>query len=165
MSLLEAHVAQAVRQWDNRVFIVDLTPHGSRSVAADPDPAPVPDPVLEPEGVELPGLERVRSLLEDGAGHLQAAVAVAREQARQAAVQARKLAAFARCRPAALLDRPENEVGAAAAGSRAARPEVLAEVSEWAVDEVSAALWHPIRRQRSPPRLRRQRRPCTGVRS
>src|SRR4051812_14034115 len=86
-----------------------------------------------------------RRLLESGARHLAAARAVQREQARLAAVQARELAAFARQRPAAVLDRPEQEVGAAAAASRAARPQVLTEVSEWAVDEVSVALCLPAR--------------------
>ena len=79
-------------------------------------------------------------LLEAGAGHLAAARAAHREQCRQAAVQARALAAFAAARPAALLDRPDDEVGAAAAASRAARPAALTEVSEWAVDEVMVAL-------------------------
>src|SRR3954468_2262201 len=86
-----------------------------------------------------------RRLLESGARHLAAARAAQREQARLAAVQARELAAFARQRPAAVLDRPEQEVGAAAAASRAARPQVLTEVSEWAVDEVSVALCLPAR--------------------
>src|SRR3954454_8525359 len=86
-----------------------------------------------------------RRLLESGARHLVAAKAVQREQARLAAVQARELAAFARQRPAAVLDRPEQEVGAAAAASRAARPQVLTEVSEWAIDEVSVALCLPAR--------------------
>ena len=43
-------------------------------------------------------------------------------------------------RPTDLLDRPDDEVGAAAAASRAARPAALTEVSEWAVDEVMAAM-------------------------
>src|SRR4051794_21104438 len=86
-----------------------------------------------------------RRLLESGARHLAAARAVQWEQARLAAVQAQELAAFARQRPAAVLDRPEQEVGAAAAASRAARPQVLTEVSEWAVDEVSVALCLPAR--------------------
>jgi hypothetical protein len=86
---------------------------------------------------ELPSLGR---LLEAGAGHLAAAKAAVREESRQAAVKVRALAAFARCRPADLLDRPAEEIGAAAAASRAARPAVLTEVSEWAVDEVAASL-------------------------
>jgi hypothetical protein len=79
-------------------------------------------------------------LLEAGAGHLAAATAAFREQCRWAAVQARELAAFATQRPAAVLDRPAQEVGAAAAASRAARPAALTSVSEWAVDEVMLAL-------------------------
>src|SRR4051794_5842125 len=86
-----------------------------------------------------------RRLLESGARHLAAARAAQREQARLAAVQARELAAFARQRPAAVLDRSEQEVGVTAAASRAARPQVLTEVSEWAVDEVSVGLCLPAR--------------------
>ena len=97
---------------------------------------------LEGDGFEVddrfPGLGRFGRLLEVGAGHLAAAHAAYTEQGRAAAVQARALAAFAAARPAALLDRPDQEVGAAAAASRAARPAVLTEVSEWAVDEVMA---------------------------
>ena len=55
-------------------------------------------------------------------------------------MQARALAAFAAQRPAAVLDRPDEQVGAAAAASRAARPAALTQVSEWAVDEVMVAL-------------------------
>jgi len=98
---------------------------------------------LDADGLELddrfPGLNRFGRLLEVGAGHLEAARAAYREQGKQAAVQARALAAFAAARPAALLDRPDEEVGAAAAASRAARPAALTEVSEWAVDEVMVA--------------------------
>ena len=61
-------------------------------------------------------------------------------QCREAAELARALAAFAAARPAAVLDRPDGEVGAAAAASRAARPAALTTVSEWAVDEVMVAL-------------------------
>ncbi|MGZ4648427.1 MAG: hypothetical protein ACXVYC_19135 [Blastococcus sp.] len=87
----------------------------------------------------LPAVAGFRELLETGAGHLAAARAARVESCRLAAVQARELAAFARSRPAAVLDRPDDEIGAAAAASRAARPAVLTEVSEWAVDEVMAA--------------------------
>ena len=94
------------------------------------------------EGLEVddrfPGLGRFGRLLEVGAGHLAVAHAAYIEQGRQAAVQARALAAFAAARPAALLDRPDQEVGSAAAASRAGRPAALTEVSEWAVDEVMA---------------------------
>src|SRR5690349_19435420 len=55
----------------------------------------------------FPGLHRLGRLLEAGAGHLEAARAASREQGRQAAVQARALAAFAAARPAAVLDRPD----------------------------------------------------------
>jgi hypothetical protein len=79
-------------------------------------------------------------LLETGAGHLVEARSAFQEQCRQAARQARALAAFAAQRPATALDRPDDEVGAAAAASRAARPAVLTAVSEWAVDEVMVAL-------------------------
>ncbi|WP_305852265.1 HNH endonuclease signature motif containing protein [Blastococcus sp. PRF04-17] len=90
-----------------------------------------------PDGDDPRGL---RQLLETGAGHLDVAAAAFGEQGRLAAVQARALAAFAACRPAAAMDRPDDEAGAAAAASRAARPAVLTEVSEWAVDEVMARL-------------------------
>jgi len=88
-----------------------------------------------PGAVEIP-LEPLGRVLEAGATHLEDACAAWKEQSRQAARQARALGAFARSRPARLLDRPDEEVGAAAAASRAARPAVLTEVSEWAVDEV-----------------------------
>jgi hypothetical protein len=83
-------------------------------------------------------LGEFRRLLEAGARHLDAGRAARREQGRQVALEMRALAAFARSRPAGALDRADDEVGAAAAASRAARPEVLTEVSEWAVDEVMA---------------------------
>jgi hypothetical protein len=95
------------------------------------------------DGLEVddrfPGLNRFGRLLEVGAGHLESARAAYRDQCQKAAVQARALAAFAAARPARLLDRPDDEVGAAAAASRAARPAALTEVSEWAVDEVMVA--------------------------
>lgn len=53
--------------------------------------------------------------------------------------RARWLVGFCRSRPATD-DRPDTEVGAAAAATRAARPAVLSTVSEWAVDEVATAL-------------------------
>ena len=53
--------------------------------------------------------------------------------------RARAIAAFCRTRPASL-DRPDCEIGAAAAATRAARPSALAAVSEWAVDEIAVAL-------------------------
>ena len=94
-------------------------------------------------GIEVP--DHFARLLETGAAHLAAAKAAFVEQGRQAAVQARELAAFAAHRPADVLDRPDDEVGAAAAASRAARPPGLTDVSEWAVDEVMATLSLPSR--------------------
>jgi hypothetical protein len=90
--------------------------------------------------VEAPAAVLLRRLLDDGATHLQGARTADREASRHAANRARELAAFARCRPAALFDRPDDEVGAAAAASRAARPQALTAVSEWAVDEVAASM-------------------------
>jgi hypothetical protein len=53
--------------------------------------------------------------------------------------RARWLVDFCRSRPASQ-DRPDTEIGAAAAATRAARPSILATISEWAVDEVATAL-------------------------
>jgi hypothetical protein len=90
--------------------------------------------------VEEPAAVLLRGLLDTGAGHLAAARAAERETCRQAAIRARELAAFARSRPAGLFDRPDHEVGAAAAASRGSRPAALTAVSEWAADEVAATL-------------------------
>ena len=79
-------------------------------------------------------------LLSAGAAQLDRAVAADREASRAAASRARALAAFARSRPAAMFDRAPGERGAASAASVAARPAVLTEVSEWAVDEAAATL-------------------------
>jgi hypothetical protein len=79
-------------------------------------------------------------LLSVGAAHLDGAVDANRVAARAAASRARALAAFARSRPAAMFDRAPGERGAASAASVAARPAVLTEVSEWAVDEAAATL-------------------------
>jgi hypothetical protein len=79
-------------------------------------------------------------LLSVGAAHLDGAVGANRVAARAAASRARALAAFARSRPAAMFDRAPGERGAASAASVAARPAVLTEVSEWAVDEAAATL-------------------------
>jgi hypothetical protein len=83
--------------------------------------------------------ERLDRLVAEGAGHLADARRAQEELARAAAGQARALAAFARKRPMSF-DRPDGEVGAAAAETRASRPAVLTSVSEWAVDEVMVAL-------------------------
>jgi Domain of unknown function (DUF222) len=107
-------------------FVVGCAPHGRRSPAsAESVPAAVAS---------------FARLLEAGAGHLAAVRAARLAQCRSAAVQARELAAFAALRPSAVLDRPDDEVGAAAAASRTARSAALTAVSEWAVDEVMAAL-------------------------
>ncbi|TFV87519.1 HNH endonuclease [Blastococcus sp. CT_GayMR20] len=124
VSVLEEDLAALLELPGRPVFVVDFEPHGRRAT----------EPPLEERMTSL------TDLLETGAGHLADAATAAREQGRQAAVQARALAAFAACRPAAVLDRPEAEVGAAAAASRAARPAALTTVSEWAVDEVMASL-------------------------
>jgi len=85
-------------------------------------------------------LDSQARLLESGASHLDGALAAARELARVHAVRVRRLAAFARSRPSALFDRAPGERGAASPASFAARPAVLTEVSEWAVDEAAATL-------------------------
>ncbi|MCW2508630.1 MAG: putative endonuclease [Modestobacter sp.] len=92
-----------------------------------------------PAGDRIPGAAELGQLLDDGAAHLGRAVVAQRQAARAAADQAEALAAFARSRPSSL-DRPDSEIGAAAAQTRAARPAALTAVSEWAVDEVSVAL-------------------------
>jgi hypothetical protein len=82
---------------------------------------------------------RLAASFEAGALHLSevrsAQAVIGAHQARQA----RAIAAFCRSRPASL-DRPETEIGSAAAATRAARPAALLPVSEWAVDEVAVAL-------------------------
>src|SRR5215204_6330465 len=75
-------------------------------------------------------------------GPLGAVQRAQRRIARETAVQARALAAFAASRPVSV-DRPAGEPGAMSADRRAARPEVLADVSEWAAQEVSMALSVP----------------------
>jgi hypothetical protein len=121
-------VGEPLRGWveqNQPVFVVDVLAHGR--------------PDTELESVE-PETRPFARLLEAGAGHLDRARAAHQAQCRAAAVQARELAAFAAMRPAVVLDRPDEEVGAAAAASRARRPAVLTPVSEWATDEVMVAL-------------------------
>ncbi|MGY2064609.1 DUF222 domain-containing protein [Blastococcus sp. SYSU DS0619] len=72
-------------------------------------------------------------------GPLGAVQAAGREIARQTALRARAVAEFAATRPASA-DRPPGEPGAMSAERRAARPEVLADVSEWAAQELVVAL-------------------------
>ncbi len=80
-----------------------------------------------------------REALEDGA----LALDMLREEQQRIgsaeAWRARWIAEFCRSRPWTN-DRPDTEIGAAAAATRAARPSILATVSEWAVDEVATAL-------------------------
>jgi hypothetical protein len=72
-------------------------------------------------------------------GPLGAVQAADREIARQTAVRARAVAAFAASRPASA-DRPQGEPGAMSAQRWAARPELLRAVSEWAAPELAIAL-------------------------
>ena len=129
-SVMEDVLDRFLEQRRPRFVLADgFRPHGQGRVhaVADDDETPA-------------AVEAFAGLLERGAAHLAAARSAYRESCRQAAVQARELAAFATARPAAVLDRPDDEVGAAAAASRAARPASLTAVSEWAVDEVMVAL-------------------------
>jgi hypothetical protein len=87
-----------------------------------------------------PELAALRELLDAGAEPLARATAASRALAQLTAVVATSLAEFAGARPAAQLDRQPGQTGAMSAATRAARPEVLKQVSEWAVDEVAAAL-------------------------
>ena len=82
---------------------------------------------------------RLSASFEAGALHLTELRAAQAMIGAQEARRARAIAAFCRSRPASL-DRPDSEVGAAAAATRAARPSALTAVSEWAVDEVAVKL-------------------------
>src|SRR5687767_10028572 len=112
VSVVELDLYRLLRSLPNRqVFVLDY-PHGRRRadgpvVASEPPPEEPDDDPLETRMASL------AELLETGACHLADAVTAAREQGRQAAAQVRALAAFAACRPAGVLDRPEAEVGAA----------------------------------------------------
>ena len=113
----------------------DLDPHLDAAVRAISEGRPR-------DGVDeriAAGAARLDRLVTDGGFHLAAAQEARRAAAGAAAAQARALAAFARARPSSF-DRPDGEIGAAAAATRAARPAVLAPVSEWAVDEVMVGL-------------------------
>ncbi|MGY1606633.1 DUF222 domain-containing protein [Geodermatophilus sp. SYSU D00700] len=72
-------------------------------------------------------------------GPLGAVQAADREIARQTALRARAVAAFAATRPASV-DRQPGSPGAMSADRWAARAEVLRPVSEWATDELAVAL-------------------------
>jgi hypothetical protein len=84
-------------------------------------------------------LAAVGAAFEAGAAQLAEVREAQAEIGRQQARQARALAGFARSRPASL-DRTDQEIGAASAATRAARPPALVPVSEWAIDEVAVAL-------------------------
>ncbi|SDN05966.1 hypothetical protein SAMN05660642_03953 [Geodermatophilus siccatus] len=73
------------------------------------------------------------------AGPLGAVQAADQEIARQTAIKARAVAAFAASRPAGA-DRAQGERGPMSAERWAARPEVLRSVSEWATPELAIAL-------------------------
>jgi hypothetical protein len=72
-------------------------------------------------------------------GPLGAVQASDREIARQTALRARAVAAFAASRPASA-DRAQGEPGAMSPDRWAGRPEVLLELSEWAAPELVVAL-------------------------
>jgi hypothetical protein len=72
-------------------------------------------------------------------GPLGAVQAADREIGRQTALRARAVAQFAATRPASA-DRAPGQPGAMSADRRAVRPEVLADVSEWAAQELVVAL-------------------------
>src|SRR3954451_8639415 len=72
-------------------------------------------------------------------GPLGAVQAADREIARQTALRARAVAAFAAARPASA-DRAQGEPGAMSTDRWAVRPELLRPVSEWATPEAAIAL-------------------------
>ncbi|MDK3258700.1 HNH endonuclease signature motif containing protein [Blastococcus capsensis] len=152
-ALLERLDVDLMPQGDGELYVVDVICPGLRSGVqwvrsprsrheadgmgstrtADPGPRPDVDAIAA-EYAEL------RRVLDAGVEPLARAAAATRAIARLSAVVATALAEFARCRPAALLDRRPGEQGAMSAATRAARPAVLTEVSEWAVDEVAPTL-------------------------
>lgn len=95
---------------------------------------------IDPDAGHGPRLSPVDRLLAAGTAVLAQAAASAQAASRAAAAEVRALAAFARFRPQRQFDRQPGERGAMSAASRAARPEALSEVSEWAADEVALAL-------------------------
>ena len=151
-SLIDSSPLRVELVFPRSVFVLEGEPHGAGSWRSGARRAgarragvvpPEAADLLEPEtaaDLSEPETAGFAGLLEAGATHLGRARAAHRAQGRAAAVQARELVLFARQRPAGVLDRPGEEVGAAAVASRAARPAVLTPVSEWAVDEVMVAL-------------------------
>ena len=93
---------------------------------------------VETRDVELPG-GGVPPVVGWASGSLRAVQEADREISRQTALRARAVAEFAASRPASV-DRPPDQPGCMSAQRRAARPEVLAEVSEWAAQELVVAL-------------------------
>jgi len=87
-----------------------------------------------------PGEDFLAGYLECGVAALDAVEAAELEVRNAEARRARAMAEFVRQRPEWLFDLPPGEKGAASAASRAARPAALADLSEWAVDEVAVRL-------------------------
>jgi hypothetical protein len=105
---------------------------GDHDAVARSDPAPFPD------GTENP-FASWQEQLDDGGLLLDLLREEQRTIGAAEARRARWVVDFCRSRPSSN-DRPDDEIGAAAAASRAARPAILVTVSEWAVDEVATAL-------------------------
>ena len=126
------------------VYVTD-PPDGGTCAPADArvdnvDPSPAPASVFAaeegwPDELFAPLQESLENggLLLDLLREEQQAIGAAE------ALRARWIVDFCRSRPSSN-DRPDAEIGAAAAATRAARPSILATVSEWAVDEVATAL-------------------------
>lgn len=91
----------------------------------------------------LPGPAGVPPAAGWASGPLGEVQAEERAIARHAARRARALAAFAASMPASI-DRPPGQPGAMSADRRASRPEMLAQVSEWAAMELSVAVAIPV---------------------
>ncbi|NDI49214.1 HNH endonuclease signature motif containing protein [Goekera deserti] len=121
-------VEHALREWLDQVFRPSVGLAAEVGARTSPSAA-----------VRDARLTAFRAELDAGGARLTEARLAQRSLDRAAAERARALAGFARSRPSSA-DRSDQEVGAAAAASRAARPRALLSVSEWAVDEVSAAL-------------------------
>jgi hypothetical protein len=96
--------------------------------------------VIDADSARATESGQLGELLDAGAAALSQAVAAWRDESRAAARGVRALVAFARLRPHGRFDRQPGERGAMSTATREARPEVLSDVSEWAVDEVALAL-------------------------
>lgn len=90
-------------------------------------------------GTRTSTLEAAAPVVGWATGPLGAVQAADRVIARQTAIKARAVAAFAASRPASA-DRAQGERGAMSAERWAARAEVLRPVSEWATPELAIAL-------------------------